>query len=368
MSRANPRTCSSRTSRVAHRPDALVAPTTAQQAAGVAQVPGPGRDEVGSMAEPAPEQGEDGLGEGEDGGLGQHPDGVDRAVVRQQRPHAVALLEAAAVVDGAALAERLEVAGGGVGDDDDPGAGQVGPPAQVDVLAVQRHALVEAVQRAEQVGPHEQGPAAHVEDVADGVVLLLVQLAGLGRRGHGSGLVDGPAHRTDAPRVVPVQELGAQDPTVGAEGLLHQVADGVGGQGHVVVAQEEERRPLHRVEHPVGRRAVPGVGALAGHPGLGQDGRHARRRVLRAGVVDDQDRQGAVGLRGEGLQHLLEPGTGVLGDHHRHHRRGGGCRQRGGRRTLLGLVGWGWDSGHDRCNLPAAPARIGYPGASAGAS
>ena len=83
---------------------------------------------------------------------------------------------------GTALGQPLAVAGPGVGHDQHPGAGQVGPPAQVEVVAVEVDVRREAAERAEQVDADQQARRRDAEDVAHGVVLLLVQLAGLDRR------------------------------------------------------------------------------------------------------------------------------------------------------------------------------------------
>ena len=83
---------------------------------------------------------------------------------------------------GPADLELLAVADPGLRGDDDAGAAEVDPPAQVDVVAVERDRRVEAAEGAEQVGPHEQARRREDEDVADGVVLLLVVLARLGDR------------------------------------------------------------------------------------------------------------------------------------------------------------------------------------------
>ena len=52
--------------------------------------------------------------------------------------------------------------------------------------------------------------------------------------------------------------LGADDAGVGPQRLLDQQADGVGLHGHVVVAEDEERGALHRLEDVVGGGREPG--------------------------------------------------------------------------------------------------------------
>ena len=78
---------------------------------------------------------------------------------------------------GSADVELLAVADTSLRGDHDAGAAQVGPPAQVDVVAVERDGRVEAAERPEQVGPGQQAGRRQDEHVADRVVLLLVVLA-----------------------------------------------------------------------------------------------------------------------------------------------------------------------------------------------
>src|SRR5437763_12374349 len=53
-------------------------------------------------------------------------------------------------------------------DGDDVVAGQMGPPAQLDVLVVNEQLLAESAQLGEEVGPHRHGRAAGVGDGTTG--------------------------------------------------------------------------------------------------------------------------------------------------------------------------------------------------------
>ena len=90
---------------------------------------------------------------------------------------------------------------------------------------------------------------------------------------------------------------------------------------HVVVAHEQEGGALDRVERLVGGVGEAGAVVEAaderprehrGDPGCG---------VLLRAAVDDQDREVVVVLLRQAEQRVLEPGTGVAGDDHRHDRR-----------------------------------------------
>ena len=171
------------------------------------------------------------------------------------------------------------------GHDDDPGAGDVRPPAQVEVLADEVDVGVEPAERGEQVGADEGGAAGDVEDVAHGVVLLLVELAALDRGGGRAELVGGHADVAQVPGVVPVDDLGADDAGVGPHGLLDEEADGVGVEAHVVVEEQVEGGALHAAEHLVARRSEAGVGVEAAQHGPGQHGPQAPFEVAGAAAA-----------------------------------------------------------------------------------
>ena len=136
--------------------------------------------------------------------------------------------------------ELLAVADTGLRRDDDACAAQVDAPAQVDVVAVERDRRVEPAERSEEVGAHQEARRRHGEDVADGVVLLLVVLAGLGDRVDLPEAVEAEPDVLQHSGVVPGDELGPDDAGVGAVQLLDQHADGVMVEGDVVVAEAEE--------------------------------------------------------------------------------------------------------------------------------
>ena len=75
---------------------------------------------------------------------------------------------------------------------------------------------------------------------------------------------------SEPPRVVPVDELGADDRGVRAERLLHEQAHGVGIRGDVVVAQEVEGRPVDDLDHLVGGGAEAGILLEPAHEGAGR--------------------------------------------------------------------------------------------------
>ena len=241
------------------------------------------------------------------------------------RPQAVALLEPAAVVDRAAHAEGLEVGDPGRRGDDDPGAGDVGPPAEVEVLAVEGHRPVEAAEGGEEVGPHEGGRAGDVEDVAHGVVLGLVEIAALdvvdrlavAVGAHARPTAGGARRPTARPWARRRRRWSGRPPRPGGARCRGRGARRRGRTGG-------RRRPARRRGPRRPRRRSRGRcrGGAGGR-------RAARRRPGRAGGgvgaggVDDEHRDVRVVLGRDARQGLLEPPAGVVRDDGDDHGRGG---------------------------------------------
>ena len=207
----------------------------------------------------------------------------------------------------------------------DPCAHELSSPAEVDVVPLLAHLGVEAVEGVEQVAADEQTGGGHREDVAHGIVLLLVELAPLDDRRDRARLVDVEPDREQALGRVPLDELRADDAGVRAERLLDEQAHGVGVRRHVAVQDREVGGALDRAEHLVGGRGEARVLGQPAHVGTRQRGGHAGGRVGRAGRVDHQHREAGVVLPTEARQGLLEPRPWV-GDHDDRHDRW--CAQR----------------------------------------
>ena len=116
-------------------------------------------------------------------------------------------------------------------------------PRQIEVFAEKIDAGVETVQHSEQIGAHQRATARRAEHVADGVVLLLVELARLDKERRHAGLVGRLTDAQDPRRVVPLHDLRCDDARVRAERLFDHRPDRVGGERDIVVAEQEERRP-----------------------------------------------------------------------------------------------------------------------------
>ena len=144
-----------------------------------------------------------------------------------------------------------------VGRDEHAGTREACSPAEVEVLGARERRGIEALELLEEVGAHEHGRGGDVEDVAHTVVLLLIDLAGFDPGEGRAEAVDGAADLEQDLGVVGADELRSEDAGVGPVGLLHQHAQRVLVECHVVVAQEEEGGALDRVEGLVGRAGEP---------------------------------------------------------------------------------------------------------------
>ena len=215
-----------------------------------------------------------------------------------------------------------------LGRDDHPRAGDLAPPRQVEVLAHGDDPGVEPLQLGEEVSPHERAPARGHEDVAHGVVLAMVDLALDDPVDDCAGLVAAHPDVQQDGRVVPVDELRGHHAGVRAERLLHQLVHDVRLERHVVMAQQEERRPLHHAQRFVGGGRIAGPAGQVAHEGVGQDAPDPLRHLgaLVAGR-EDQDGKLLVVLRRQGGEGLLEPGPGIGGDQDGDHGRHLGVHQ-----------------------------------------
>ncbi len=250
----------------------------------------------------------------------QHPQQRDRRVrlVEHAYPAAGERLQVALVVaTGRArvLHRRPPVADAGVGRDEHARAGEPRPPAQVDVVRAGERLGVEAAELVEEVGAHEHRGVRHVEDVADAVVLLLVDLAGLDARERDAVVVDRHPDLEQHVGVVVVDELGPDDARVRAVGLLDQEPDRVGIEHDVVVAEEQEDGALDRAPAP--RSRPPRTRRWPSSRRTKAPGRASAIAAVGSSlgpVVEHEDRQGRVVLRAEALERVLEPGSGVVRD------------------------------------------------------
>ena len=269
---------------------------------------------------------------------------------------------------GPAHDQLLAMAHAGLRGDDDAGAAEVGPPAQVDVVTVERDGGVVAAEGAEEVGPGEDARRREDEHVADRVVLLLVVLPRLGDRVDLAEPVEPEPDVLQHERVLPRHELGPDEPGVGAVQLLDEDPDGVGFERDVVVADAEEAGvTLDEAQHVVGGSPEPGVVAELAHVGIGESGADQRRQVVPVGVdgvAGQQEQRVQVGvvLVGQRGERLGEPGARTVDDDDRDdRRRERGVGFHGGARLPVRLRGSPSRTRHTPVRVTRVPGAVGVP-------
>ena len=197
------------------------------------------------------------------------------------------------------------------------GAADVGPPAQVDVLAVVAHRRVEPTERSEQVGAHEEAGRGDGEHVGDGVVLLLINLADIDPAGRVAEAIDVEPDVFENASVLPRHELGSNNAGVRAVQLLDHRPHGIRIERDVVVAEAEEAVvTFYKLGDGVGRRTEPGIRWQLFDDRFGEDAGNAPRDAVFSAVGDEENgSQRRVVLMGEGLDALVEPRSRCVDDH-----------------------------------------------------
>ena len=208
-----------------------------------------------------------------------------------------------------------------IGDDEHARAREPGAPAQVEIFRPREGLGIESAEFLEQIGAHEHDRGGDVEDVAHAVVLLLVELARFDAGVRRAETVDGATDLQQDLRVLGTDQLRPEDPGVRPVGLFHQQPNGRWVEHHVVVAQQEQGGPFDRVQGLVRRHREAGAAVETAHERPRQHRRDAVGRVVVGAAVDHEDGEVVVVLPGEPVEGVLEPGSGIAGDHHRHHRR-----------------------------------------------
>src|SRR5699024_4340119 len=118
------------------------------------EVPGPCPEDVAGLTGSAGDDREDGFEQGQEERLREDPETVEPVVGDEGGAQAVTGEHAAPVVVRMAEGERLEMADPRGRGDEDPGADEMGAPAEVDVVTEMVDLLVEAAEGLEQIGAH----------------------------------------------------------------------------------------------------------------------------------------------------------------------------------------------------------------------
>ena len=204
------------------------------------------------------------------------------------------------------------------------------PPAEVDVVAQQRHGRVETADLIPDIPADQHPGGAHRHDVTVPVMLALVHLAGFDAGDPAPGPVDGDPGLEQHPAVRPVHHLRPEHRrrarlSRAAQQLLQGVRSGLA----VVVQQPDPLGPLTRgqpgragdvgVGRPVPERVRDGraVSGLAVHPehdrAAQQLGEHGPAAVPAAGIHGDNPLH-RPGLAEQRLRDMRQPRGAIVSD------------------------------------------------------
>ena len=182
---------------------------------------------------------------------------------------------------GEPVVHRLTVTNRGSGNGEHSGAERMGSPAQVEVLTQNTDGGIETAERGEEVGSYELDASRGDEHVTDVVVLLLVELTPFDLVDQHPEPIGSHADLEEAAVVVPRDRLRAGDTGVLAVELAHQRRHARLVEDHVVVAEQQERRPGHQLDRLVGGHAPTGVTGQAVQVSLREDLGHTVPRSAR---------------------------------------------------------------------------------------
>ena len=240
---------------------------------------------------------------------------------------------------------------------------RVGSPAEVEILALDQHGLIEAAERLKEVGANHGHRAGDGEHIAHCVVLFLVVLARFGQVRHQPGLVGPESDMQDSAGLVPVEQLGPDDTGVGAQRFFDEAADAIWCERHVVVTDQQVLTQSGVLENGVRVLGEALVGQQRDDGGFGDDLVYSRRHRLLARGIDNDHFECGIVLLEQRPQDLLKPRSWVVGhDFDGHQRIYGRERVRVIARSLLEARSYGGGGiGHGGLRILTEVCRDGYP-------
>ena len=191
-------------------------------------------------------------------------------------------------------------------------AGQARTPRDVDRIAVQ--SVVVQTEPLPYLFGDEHRAAVDREDLEHAIELTLIDLPGLQRRHRVPEAIDRTPDIAQRARVLQVHDLRADDadPLRSLQrGRLDEVGDGVGVE-HRVSVQEQDvvgRRGHRQGQRDVEGSAVPKRVFVADHPLRTEGSDEEVMGLVGRRIVDREDAEGGVGLRGERMEAFAKGGV-----------------------------------------------------------
>ena len=138
---------------------------------------------------------------------------------------------------GASLSELATVPNSCSWNNDHPSTAVVDPPAQLDIVTVERNGGIEPTDFTEQVSPDQHERRWQRKHVANAIVLFLVDFAGVDTE---IDLAESVKTETDGlqlSRVIPLDELRTDDASIRTVDLFNEGADRLRLGSNIVVTQ-----------------------------------------------------------------------------------------------------------------------------------
>jgi|TARA_R110002110_G_scaffold113366_1_gene281543 hypothetical protein len=189
------------------------------------------------------------------------------------------------------------------------------PPAQLDIVAMERDRRIESADLTKQVSPDQHERRWQREHVAHSIVLFLVNFAGVDSEIDLTKSVETEPDRLQQSRVVPFDELRTDNASVRTVDLFDEGADRVGFRSNIVVAQKEE--PVVTFDEPqhfVSSGTKPRILSDASDKRIRDPHANARLKQLICDLGKKEKPDVWVVLIGERLERFFEPWTRFVND------------------------------------------------------
>jgi hypothetical protein len=192
---------------------------------------------------------------------------------------------------------------------DHTGSGHMSSPAEFEIFAVKRNRCVVTTESFEKIGTNQCDCTGDKENIADGVVLLLIKIATFDV---GRGMTEPVGTHSDGKQttsIVPLDEFWSDNSGIGSECLFDQEAHGIRLKANVVVAEQIERRSLNSNKRFVRRYRIAGIFRKSTKVGVGKNGTDpiSKANVIGAPGVNHENRKSRIILSPEAGQGLFEP-------------------------------------------------------------
>ena len=190
-------------------------------------------------------------------------------------------------------------------------SGDARAPAQVEVVAHRDEARIEQTDLLDQLPRDKQRGARRVENLLDLLVLALIDLSAFDARNDASVSVGGLAEILEPQRVIPFEQLRADDAGSRRLHRPHHRLHSTGPQGSIVVEDQErvgvEPALCRDLQAGSERAPVPDTALQRNDPAHAEGLREDRAGTVGRRVVDGEDLDRPVLLRAQSFENFGQP-------------------------------------------------------------